>query len=188
MTAALPLGARVERTAGDAGTVVAVASDRVRVEWDRRENGTPRPLEWLPRAMVRPIVTLPDVTRIPTRCEWDDATRGACTAHATHRITVRCHGRARGVVSVMCAEHVAYVTNHGVEAMVEPLPDDAEVGRRIDASAPWVRRLTVLVEGTQSTVLAGPSPKVPPEFIPPDHAELLTRPVLLVPVKAGGGQ
>jgi hypothetical protein len=85
------------------------------------------------------------------RCTYDDATHGACTAWATRRLTVRCHGRARGVVSEMCAEHCDRIVRHGVEAIVEALPDDDdEAGRRIAAAAPWVRRLTeVVVAGTE---------------------------------------
>ena len=86
------------------------------------------------------------------RCTYDDATHGACMAWATRRLTVRCHGRARGVVSEMCTAHADHVVRHGVEAIVEVLPggdEDAEVGARIDAAAPWVRRLTaVVVAGT----------------------------------------
>ncbi len=86
------------------------------------------------------------------RCDYDDATHGACAAPATRRLTVRCHGRARGVISEMCAAHCDHVLTHGVEATVEDLPsdDDTEAGRRIDANAPWVRRLTaVVVRGTE---------------------------------------
>ena len=90
------------------------------------------------------------------RCTHDDATHGACMATATRRLTVRCHGRARGVISEMCAEHCEHVLTHGVEATVEDIavePDpDTEAGRVIDARAPWVRRLTaVVVRGTEPT-------------------------------------
>ena len=92
------------------------------------------------------------------RCDYDDATHGACTSPATRRLTVRCHGRARGVISEMCAAHCDHVIQHGVEATVEDLPatdDDTEAGRRIDATAPWVRRLTaVVVRGTEPSAPA----------------------------------
>ena len=88
------------------------------------------------------------------RCTYDDATHGACMATATRRLTVRCHGRARGVISEMCAEHCEHVLTHGVEASVENIaaePDpDTEAGRVIDARAPWVRRLTAVVVGASA--------------------------------------
>lgn len=93
----------------------------------------------------------------PRRCTYDDATHGACMATATRRLTVRCHGRARGVISEMCAEHCEHVLTHGVEASVEDIAVDAadpdtEAGRVIDAAAPWVWRLTaVVVRGTEVT-------------------------------------
>lgn len=87
------------------------------------------------------------------RCTYDDATHGACMATATRRLTVRCHGRASGVISEMCAEHCEHVLTHGVEASVEDIAaqdHDTTAGRKIDASAPWVRRLTaVVVRGTE---------------------------------------
>lgn len=87
----------------------------------------------------------------PHRCDYDDATHGACQEWATRRLTVRCHGRARGVVSEMCAAHTEHVLTHGVEASVEDIEaDDTAIGRAIDARAPWVRRLTaVVVRGTE---------------------------------------
>lgn len=89
----------------------------------------------------------------PRRCTYDDATHGACMAWATRRLTVRCHGRARGVVSEMCAAHCEHVLTHGVEASVENIEaDDDTAGRVIDAAAPWLRRLTaVVVRGTEPT-------------------------------------
>ena len=85
------------------------------------------------------------------RCDYDDATHGACQEWATRRLTVRCHGRARGVISEMCAAHAEHVLTHGVEASVEDIEaDDTAIGRAIDARAPWVRRLTaVVVRGTE---------------------------------------
>lgn len=87
----------------------------------------------------------------PRRCTYDDATHGACMAWATRRLTVRCHGRARGVVSEMCTAHCEHVLTHGVEASVEDIEaDDDTAGRVIDARSPWVRRLTaVVVRGTE---------------------------------------
>ena len=91
------------------------------------------------------------------RCTYDDATTGACMATATRRLTVRCHGRARGVISEMCAAHCEHVLTHGVEATVEDIavesdPDDT-AGRVIDATAPRVRRLTAVVgRGTEARV------------------------------------